>query len=316
MRRSLVLLLSWLPACAGEVIEGTGVAPSTGGTSTSGADTDTDAAPTTTGVSTTSGTPGTTDMSGTSDTSDATTDPITDPSTSTGGAGTDTTTGEPCGNGDVDDGEQCDDANNIEGDDCTSLCVRMRSCLELLMLDDDLPDGTYTIDPEGDGTAFMVGCDMVGGGWTEVVNEDLDVPEGWSGGAGSQCGGMGSLLGGAGQFGAGATLSKGFILLGVPHTQLRARATVAIIDSWDTEVMTLEVDAEVLATKTCVYTDPNGCNQVVQECGAPTFPDGQIVLAGELAHATNEALLELSTDLDEDANNEAWGLNGLQVYVR
>lgn len=312
MRRSLVLLLSWLPACAGEVIEGTGVTPSTGGATTTGADTDTDGAPTTTGVSTTSVT---------SDTSDASTDPITDPSTSTdpgstGSTGSDTTTGELCGNGYVDVGEQCDDTNAVEGDDCPSACIRAQSCLELLMLDAALPDGAYTIDPEGDGTTLMVGCDMVNGGWTLVVNEDLDEPEGWSGGAPSQCGGIGSLLGGAGQFGAGATLSKGFILLGVPHTELRASATVAIIDSWDSEVINLEADGQVIASKTCLFDDQNTCNQTIQECGEPTFSDGQIELTGELVHVTNEALVKLSTTLDEGANNEAWGLNGLQVYVR
>ena len=313
MRRSLVLLLSWLPACPGEVVEGTGVTQGTGPASTSDA-------PTTTGASTTSGTSGTSGTSDTSDVStDPTTDPITDPSSSTGSTGStgpDTTTGEPCGNGVVDRGEQCDDANAAEGDDCTSACVRARSCLELFMLDARLPDGEYVIDPEGDGTTFMVVCDMAGGGWTEVVKEDLDTPMGWSGGTGSQCGGIGSLLGGAGQFGAGATLTKSFILLGVPHTQIRGRAAVAIIDSWDTEVMSLEVDAEVLATKTCVYNDPNGCNQVIQECGEPTFPDGQIELTGELAHATDGALVKLSTNLDEPSTNAAWGLNGLQVYVR
>ena len=308
MRRSLVLWLSLLPACPGEVVEGTGVTQSTGTGSTGDA-------PTTTGASTT----GASTTSGTSDTSDGSTATTTDPSTSTsstGSTGHDATTGEPCGNGVVDRGEQCDDANAAEGDDCTSACVRARSCLELFMLDARLPDGEYVIDPEGDGTTLKVVCDMAGGGWTEVVKEDLDTPMGWSGGTGSQCGGIGSLLGGAGQFGAGATLTKSFILLGVPHTQLRGRAAVAIIDSWDTEVMTLEVDAEVLATKTCVYNDPNGCNQVIQECGEPTFPDGQIELTGELAHATDGALVKLSTNLDEPSTNEAWGLNGLQVYVR
>jgi len=316
MRRSLVLLLSWLPACAGEVIEGTGVTPSTGGATTTGADTD--GAPTTTGVSTTSDTSLTSD---TSDTSDASTDPITAPSTSTdpgstGSTGSDTTTGELCGNGDVDVGEQCDDANAVEGDDCTSACVRAQSCLELFMLDAALPDGVYTIDPEGDGTALMVGCDMVNGGWTLVVDEDLDEPAGWSGGAPSQCGGIGSLLGGAGQFGAGATLSKSFILLGVPHTELRASATVAIIDSWDSEVISLEADSQVIASKTCLNMDPGTCNQTIQQCGGANFPDGEIVLTGMLAHADDDALIDLNTSLDEAANNEAWGLNGLQVYVR
>ncbi|HEY0137647.1 MAG TPA: fibrinogen-like YCDxxxxGGGW domain-containing protein [Nannocystis sp.] len=306
MHRSLALALLCLAGCPGEVIEGTG-APATTATTT-----------------------GTTDTPDPSTTDTPTTSPN-DPSTSTGpmtasttgttgtaptSTGPDTTTGAPCGNGVPDPGEQCDDGNELQGDDCTNACTRAASCLELLGLDATLPDGEYTIDPDGDGTAVMVYCDMAGGGWTRVVDEDLDTPMGWAGGASSQCGGIGSLLGGAGQLGAGATLSKGFALLGVPHTQLRASAAVAIIDTWDSETINLEVDAEIVASKLCVYVDTASCNQVDQQCGEPTAGDGEIVLAGELMHATDAALVKLSTTLNEAASNEAWGLNSLQVYVR
>ena len=161
-----------------------------------------------------------------------------------------------------------------------------------------------------------VGDDAVADGEPRVVDEDLDTPMGWNGGTSSQCGGIGSLLGGADQLGAGATLSKGFSLLGVAHMQLRASAAVAIIDSWDSETIDLKVDAMQVASKLCAYNDPGTCNQTDQKCGQAIFGDGEIVLAGEMAHATDSAVVELSTTLDEQANNEAWGLNGLQVYVR
>jgi len=327
MHRSLALLSVWFAACGGEVVEGTGVPATTGAASTGGetsgetSDASASGTPTMTDASTsgmtsemtTGVTPTTSSASSASSTGDTTSDESTGLSGSTG---PDTTTGEPgCGDGVVDVGEQCDDGNPIEGDDCTNACVRLRSCLELLMLDPALQDGVYTIDPEGDGTTLSVFCDMANGGWTVVVAEDLDTPMGWSMGSGSQCGGIGSLLGGSGQFGAGAVVTKNFPLLGVPHTQLGALAVVAIIDSWDGESMTLDVDGQVLATQACAHNPPT-CNQGGQECGMPQWPDGQIALAGVRDHATDAALVKVSSTLDQDPGNEAWGLNALAVSVR
>ena len=72
----------------------------------------------------------------------------------------------------------------------------------------------------------------------------------------------------------------------------------------------------LVADKSCVHLDPASCNQVEQLCGEPTMPDGEIVLTGEIMHATDAALVKLSTTLNEPANNESWGLNTLLVYVR
>lgn len=87
-----------------------------------------------------------------------------------------------CGNGIVDEdaGEQCEpgDDDACPGD-CSDTCAcgTPRSCREYLAATPGLPDGVYTIDPDGVGVgeaSFAVYCDMTSaaGGWTRVFYED------------------------------------------------------------------------------------------------------------------------------------------------
>lgn len=306
---SLVALL--VPACFGEVVEGTGAgaAESTGGgaaTSTGGATTS--AAPTTGDVSAgpvvTSG--GSSDTGGVPATGSSSGDSS---GASTGGAAI-------CGDAIVDPGELCDDGDVDQADGCTTLCRAPQSCLELLMLAPGTVNESYDIDPESDGSTIKLYCDMSGGGWTQVHYDGLDAPQGWSAGQVSACGELGNLLGGAGQFGMGAATEKSIDLQQVPHTQLRLIAELAIIDSWDDEAIVVTVDGDELANKSCNYTDPNSCAQTKDNCGNILWNDGNITLAGERAHAANAALVKFSATLSEDANNEAWGLDTLYVFVK
>ncbi|MBK7825463.1 fibrinogen-like YCDxxxxGGGW domain-containing protein [Nannocystis sp.] len=306
---SLLALL--VPACFGEVVEGTGAggaAASTGGgaAASTGGET-TSAAPTTGGTS-----------SGPVVTSGGTRETGGEPTTDSTGHSSGASTGGAaiCGDATIDPGELCDDGDADQADGCTTLCRAPRSCLELLMLAPGTADESYDIDPESDGSTIKLYCDMSGGGWTQVYYDGLDAPQGWSAGQVSVCGELGNLLGGAGQFGMGAATEKSIDLQQVPHTQLRLIAELAIIDSWDDEAIVVTLDGDELASKSCNYTDPNSCAQTKDHCGNILWNDGNITLAGERANAANAALVKFSASLSEDANNEAWGLDTLSVFVK
>jgi cysteine-rich repeat protein len=228
---------------------------------------------------------------------------------------------------DIDCGGTCgvcgDMATCNHNEDCSSgLCDRTcvglyPTCLEMHMWHQSLPDGTYDIDPDGDGTPIQVFCDMVNGGWTEAAREGFEAVTGWSAGQTSSCGGWSTaMLGGAGQFGTGATTEKSFPLLGVPHKKVKVVAEAIIIDNWDAESLVLDIDGMQAASVVCSQGIPASCGPKEAQCGAPQWLEGKATLRGELVHATDTALVRFSSTLDMDAAEEAWGLDSVSVLVQ
>ena len=73
-------------------------------------------------------------------------------------------------------GDDCDD-----GDTSVGPCA---NCLDILTANSSATDGSYDIDPDGDGTTVEVECDMTtdGGGWTQLADYDFSVdscPDDW-----------------------------------------------------------------------------------------------------------------------------------------
>ncbi len=61
-------------------------------------------------------------------------------------------------------------------------CVRTRiDCYQVLELGESSGDGLYTIDPDGSGSSppAQVYCDMTGGGWTQILDQDTGVAGGY-----------------------------------------------------------------------------------------------------------------------------------------
>lgn len=228
---------------------------------------------------------------------------------------------------DVDCGGACPQCGDMgkcnQNSDCTTgLCDRTcvglyPTCLEMHMWHQSLPDGSYAIDPDGDGTPIQVFCDMVNGGWTEAARETFEAVSGWSAGTTSSCGAWSTaMLGGAGQFGVGATTEKSFPLLGVPHKRIKVVAEAIIIDNWDAESLTLDIDGQQAASVVCSQGIPASCGPKEAQCGAPQWLEGRATLRGELDHTTDAALVHFSSTLDEDASEEAWGLGSVSVLVQ
>ena len=219
---------------------------------------------------------------------------------------------------------QCGDMGkcNVNTDCTTGLCDRTcvglyPNCLEMHMWHQSLPDGMYSIDPDGDGTPIEVFCDMVNGGWTEAARETFDVVSGWSAGTTAACGAWSTaMLGGPGQFGAGATTEKSFPLLGVPHKRVKVIAETIIVDNWDAESLNLDIDGAQAAATVCSQGIPASCGPKEAQCGAPQWLEGRVTLRGELPHTTDTALVHFSSTLDEPADEESWALDSVSVLVQ
>ena len=77
--------------------------------------------------------------------------------------------GPHCGDAVINGNEICDDGNADSSDGCIGSCVIPTSCLDIHDYDNQAPDGTYAIAPNGyNGDPFDVHCDMTsdGGGYT------------------------------------------------------------------------------------------------------------------------------------------------------
>ncbi len=92
-------------------------------------------------------------------------------------------------------------------------------------------------------------------------------------------------------------------------------AELAIIDSWDDEPIFAEVDGQEVAKKSCKHWDANTCGQNKNQCGGG-YSDGNTNLAGDHDHAMDTALVKFHADLNENATNEAWGLDTMYVFVK
>lgn len=228
------------------------------------------------------------------------------------------------GESDLDCGGPCDACGGgaicTSSEDCLSLaceqtCLPLgNSCREIHDAAPNLPDGMYNIDPDGDGVPIGVNCDMLEGGWTEVARDKMDSISGWSDGMIMECGALSEAM--IGPFGNGETTTKLFTLLSVPHEQIRAQARFVIIDSWDGEFATLNVDGDEVDSQSCsTLENPTICASINNECESQNFPDGFTTLIGIRNHVADAAVILLGSTLDEAAFNEAWGGDEVVLYV-
>ena len=220
-----------------------------------------------------------------------------------------------CGGPDCDGcivGDACGDVDDcVTGLVCNESCAFPRSCRELLDALGQANDGEYPIDPLGDGTVIDVECDMQGGGWTLVFEENFEPFEDdvWTENDTFDCGGNTIL----GRFrGSDSPIARSVPLLGVPHAQVRLRAEYLVIDSWDEEEGWASVDGADVFTIQC---NVGSCGQMGNLCGGGWW-DSVVDVDGVVPHVDDAVVIEFGSTTDQPANDESFGIDAVRVAVR
>ena len=191
---------------------------------------------------------------------------------------------------------------------CEGTCTQTpQSCADILAEKPDAADGIHTIYPGG--APLEIKCDMLGGGWTCVYANDFsDNAEGWSNPALEDCDGDQIL----GRLFNKAETARDFDLLGVPHAEIRVTGNLYVIDSWDSEKVTIRVDNTEIWSKSC---NINNCGQNDNLCGA--FWDDVILPITAIGmHKEAKATVRFTTNLSEGKDNESYGVDDIEVCVK
>ena len=166
----------------------------------------------------------------------------------------------------------------------------------------------------GGNAPFTVICDMTtaGGGWTLISIENFEGgATGWSDNRTSTaCAYTTETLGGYNLFGAGASTSKTFSLLGIPHTQARVSLDYYSIDSWDGEQGFVQVDAADIFRQ--AFSFMNGTNR----CGGGWNDRDAVAVVGTPAHVTDTLTVYASSTLDQGAGDESWSIDNVRIMIR
>ncbi len=216
-------------------------------------------------------------------------------------------------------GTDCDDGDTAVNPGAAN-CDNWLSCYDAYVYG-ETADGLYDIDPDGVGSnaPFTVYCDMTGGGWTRVFCDDMTTPDpGWNRTT-TTCG-ADTIMGGY-DVTSGATINNTIDLLGVDHSLIQVDFDFQQIDSWQNEDGWFEIDGvwqwgESWGTTGGCCSTP-GTFDGDNTCGNTDWnhTDNRVVVTVEDSHTATTAFLEWDTDLDQDPDNESYGVDNVCVYV-
>jgi hypothetical protein len=156
--------------------------------------------------------------------------------------------------------------------------------------------------------------------WILVHSENFQSsPVGWNSNIISDCGGK-KILGG---FNIASTnpLNKTFDLTSYPHTHVMIKFNYYSLDSWDSEFGFLKTDGlTTWSSKKLLYIDED--RTIIPNCGSggtSTSASGKdLVLSGEarIDHTSNSLNLSFESSLNEAPNNESFGIDNLEIWVK
>ena len=136
-------------------------------------------------------------------------------------------------------------------------------------------------------------------------------PDGWvtspSNAGTTSCGSWGVMFGGSCVFGRGAYAYKKYYGM-VAHSYVRITFDFYMIDSWNSETATMTVDGSHTWSATGTrWSD----SSTMRQCGVSDWGDTKLRVDVGVPHSASTLTLRFSSNLDQDACNEAWGLNNL-----
>lgn len=186
------------------------------------------------------------------------------------------------------------------------------SCLEILTLYPGSADGSYWLDLDGAGASPSTSyyCDMKSGGWTLLIFDDFEdgTTKGWSAGKVQGCGKYGKMLGGVDVFGKGAAPTK---TVAAPiHTQAKLALKYVRIDSWDNESAVVQLNGNA------VFSKKGQAGLIGNECGKWNWDEDHWDVAWSGEHTAAQAVVTVTSTLDQGADDEAFAFDNAVLWVK
>ena len=191
------------------------------------------------------------------------------------------------------------------------------SCLELLNDGIASTSDEYWID--FDGTSTYTSCDMDhdGGGWTLIFDDTFTgaAEAGWTTSTLSACGGWGTILGGYGVI-SGSTMSNTLSTYAITHTEAWVMLDYVALDSWDGESMYVQVDG----TTEWSSSQNNHSGGYSEVCGWNRGHSGSYdsihPVEVQPSHSASSLVFLAGSTLDQDAYDESFGIDDVEVWIR
>ena len=191
------------------------------------------------------------------------------------------------------------------------------SCLELLNDAIASTSDEYWID--FDGTSTFTSCDMDhdGGGWTLIFDDTFTgaAEAGWTTTTLSACGAWGSILGGYGVI-SGSTMSNTLSTYAITHSEAWVMLDYIALDSWDGESMYVQIDgttewSSAQNNHSSAYSEVCGWNR-----GHSGSYDSKHPVEVQPSHSASGLVFLAGSTLDQDAYDESFGIDEVEVWIR
>lgn len=154
--------------------------------------------------------------------------------------------------------------------------------------------------------------------WILVHSEDFQSGvTGWTNNTTTSCAGH-RILGGFGVAGKNTNLQKQFDLSAYPHSHVRVNFNYYSLDTWDDHAAIAKIDGFPAWVENRIHFATQG-RDVFPNCGSgglSSYSDRIIQGTAYTEHSSNTLQLGFSSTLDEALNNESFGIDNVEIWVK